>query len=293
MTAASLDDALREATATLRASGVEYPAREARLLAELVVGRDDPRTLSSAEGRHLATLVARRARREPFAQIAGVREFWSLDFEVTMDTLIPRPDSETLIECCLDRFGRRPPARILDLGTGSGCLIVTLLVTWTGSSGIGVDVSERTCAVAARNVLRHGVGDRAWIVCGDWAGALDSTFDLVVANPPYVPGHDLAGLDPEVALHEPRLAIDGGVDGYACYRRIVPRLPTLLSRHGMAVIEHGPDQRDGLSGLASDHGLDVAGTADDLGGRHRVLFLAHREPWRKSLESADGLVTVR
>ena len=276
----------------LRVAGVENPAREARLLAELVVGCDGPRTLSPGEDRHLAILVARRARREPFAQIAGVREFWSLDFEVTMDTLIPRPDSETLIECCLDRFGHRPPPRILDLGTGSGCLIVTLLVTWTGSTGIGVDVSERACAVAARNVRRHGVGDRAWIMCGDWAGALDSTFDLVVANPPYVPGHDLAGLDPEVALHEPGLAIDGGADGYACHRRIVPQLPTLLSRHGAAVIEHGPDQRDGLASLAGDHGLEVAGMADDYGGRHRVLLLAHREPWRNSLESAAGLVTV-
>lgn len=278
MTAASLDDALRGATAKLRTAGVENPAREARLLAELVVGCDDPRALSPGADRHLATLVARRARREPFARIAGVREFWSLDFEVTEDTLIPRPDSETLIECCLDRLEHRPPARILDLGTGSGCLVVTLLVTWTGSSGIGVDVSERACAVAARNVRRHGVGDRAWIMCGDWAAALDSTFDLVVANPPYVPSSDLAGLDPEVALHEPDLAIDGGADGYACYRRIVPRLARLLSRDGMAVIEHGPDQRDGLVVLAGDNGLDVAGTADDYGGRHRVLLLAHREP---------------
>lgn len=276
MAAAGLDDVLRGATAKLRAAGVENPAREARLLAELVAGRDDPRTMSLRQNRRLATLVARRAQREPFAQIAGVREFWSLDFEVTADTLIPRPDSETLIECCLDRFGRHPPARILDLGTGSGCLVVTLLVVWTGSSGIGVDVSERACAVAARNVRRHGVGDRAWIMCGDWAGALDSTFDLVVANPPYVPSRDLAGLDPEVALHEPGVAIDGGADGYACFRRIVPRLATLLSRDGMAVVEHGPDQRDGLAILAGDHGLDVAGAVDDYGGRHRVLLLAHR-----------------
>lgn len=276
MAAAGLDDVLRGATAKLRAAGVENPAREARLLAELVAGCDDPRTISLTQDRRLATLVARRAQREPFAQIAGVREFWSLDFEVTADTLIPRPDSETLIECCLDRFGHRPPARILDLGTGSGCLVVTLLVTWTGSSGIGVDVSERACAVAARNVRRHGVGDRAWIMCGDWAGALDSTFDLVVANPPYVPSRDLAGLDPEVALHEPGVAIDGGADGYACHRRIVPRLATLLSRDGMAVVEHGPDQRDGLASLAGDHGLDVAGAVDDYGGRHRVLLLAHR-----------------
>ena len=278
MAAAGFDDALRGAAAKLRSAGVENPVREARLLAELVVGCDDPRTLSPGEHRHLDTLVARRARREPFARIAGVREFWSLDFEVTADTLIPRPDSETLIESCLDRFGPHPPSRILDLGTGSGCLIVTLLVTWTGSTGIGVDVSERACAVAARNLRRHGVGDRAWIMCGDWAGALDSTFDLVVANPPYVSSPDLAGLDPEVALHEPRLAIDGGADGYACYRRIVPRLSALLSRDGMAVVEHAPDQRDGLSGLASDHGLEVAGTADDYGGRHRALLLAHHRP---------------
>ncbi|MCE2520548.1 MAG: peptide chain release factor N(5)-glutamine methyltransferase [Alphaproteobacteria bacterium] len=275
---ASLDDVLRGATAKLRAAGVENPAREARLLAELVVCRDDPRTLSAGETRHLATFVDRRTRREPFAQIAGVREFWSLDFEVTQDTLIPRPDSETLIECCLDRFEHHPPARILDLGTGSGCLVVTLLVTWTGSTGIGVDVSERACAVAARNARRHGVGDRAWVMCGDWAAALDSTFDLVVVNPPYVPSDELAGLDPEVALHEPGVAIDGGEDGYACYRRIVPRLATLLSNDGKAVVEHGPDQRDGLAVLGGDSGLCVVGEVDDCGGRHRVLVLAHRGP---------------
>ena len=278
MTAASLDDALRGATAKLRTAGVENPAREARLLAGLAVGCDESQTLSPGEIRHLATLVARRARREPFAQIAGSREFWSLDFDVTADTLTPRPDSETLIECCLDLLEHQPPARFLDLGTGSGCLLVTLLVTWTGSTGLGVDVSERACAVAARNVRRHGVGDRAWIMCGDWAAALDSTFDLVVANPPYVPSDDMAGLDPEVALHEPGVAIDGGVDGYACHRRIVPRLATLLSRGGIAVVEHGPEQRVGLAALAGDSGLDVVGEVDDYGGRHRVLVLARRDP---------------
>lgn len=278
MSEASLEDALRGATARLRTAGVEHPAREARLLAGLAFGCDEPQSLSPGENHRLATLVARRARREPFAQIAGCREFWSLDFEVTADTLTPRPDSETLIEFCLGRFAHHPPARILDLGTGTGCLLVTLLVTWTGSTGLGVDISERACAVAARNARRHGVGDRAWIMCGDWAAALDSTFDLVVANPPYVSGDDMAGLDPEVALHEPGVAFEGGVDGYDCYRRIVPRLATLLTRDGVAVIEHGPDQRQGLAVLAGDSGLDVVAALDDYGGRHRVLVLAHRNP---------------
>ena len=162
MVATCLEDALRGATAKLRSAGVENPAREARLLAGLAADCDEPQVLSPGEKGRLATLVARRARREPFAQIAGFREFWSLDFEVTADTLIPRPDSETLIECCLDRLEHHPPARILDLGTGTGCLLVTLLVTWTASTGLGVDVSEQACAVAARNVRRHGIGERAW-----------------------------------------------------------------------------------------------------------------------------------
>ncbi len=276
MPATDLDDALLRAAAALRAAGVDNPVREARLLARLAVGCDGLRSLSPRQERHLAALVARRARREPFAHIAGVREFWSLDFEVTGDTLIPRPDSETLIECCLDRLRRHPPERILDLGTGSGCLLVTLLVIWTASTGIGVDISEPACAVAARNVRRHGVGDRAWIMCADWAGALDSTFDLVVANPPYVPSRAMTGLDPEVAIHEPGVAIDGGADGYDCYRRIVPRLAALLSRDGLAAVEHGPDQRDVVAALAGDNGLDVAGMVNDYGRRHRVLLLAHR-----------------
>ena len=164
------------------------------------------------------------------------------------------------------------------LAPETGCLLVTLLVTWTASTGLGVDVSERACAVAARNVRRHGVGERAWIMCGDWAAALEATFDLVVANPPYVPSDDLAGLDPEITLHEPAVALDGGVDGYACYRRIVPHLATLLSRDGVAVVEHGPDQRDGLAVLAGNSGLDVVAALDDYGRRHRVLVLAHRDP---------------
>ncbi len=276
MEAARIEDALRGATAQLRTAGVENPAREARLLAELVAGCADPPDLSPGESRHLATLVARRMRREPFAQIAGLREFWSLDFEVTKDTLIPRPDSETLIECCLDLLGHRPPACILDLGTGSGCLLVTLLVTWTASTGVGVDSSLRACAVAARNVRRHGVDERGLVVCADWAAALGSTFDLVIANPPYVQKSDMAGLDPEVALHEPRIAIDGGADGFDCHRRIVPRLATLVSKDGVAIIEHGPDQRERLAVLAGASGLDVVGAVDDYGGRQRVLVLAPR-----------------
>ena len=278
MPATGLDDALARAAAALCAAGVDSPAREARLLVRLVVGCDGVRSLSAGEDRHLATLVARRAQREPFAHIAGAREFWSLDFEVTGDTLIPRPDSEMLIECCLDRFGCHPPRRVLDLGTGSGCLLVTLLVTWPESTGIGVDISEPACAVAVRNVRRHGVGDRAWIMCGDWAGALESTFDLVVANPPYVPSREIIRLEPEITIHEPGVAIDGGADGYDCYREIVPRLPRLLSRDGLVVVEHGPDQRDVVATLAGENGLAVAGMVDDYGHRHRVLLLSHRQP---------------
>lgn len=278
METVSVEDAIRHTSATLRSAGIEGATNEARLLVAHTLECDSAslhagagNLLSVDQRRRLDGLVLHRARRAPLAQVTGIREFWSRDFEVTVDTLTPRPDSETLIQCCLDRFGSRGPASILDLGTGSGCLLVTLLAIWKRSQGLGVDLSEHALAVAARNARRHGVGERAAFICGDWDAAVAGRFDLVVSNPPYVRTGEIGALDPEVALHEPGIAIDGGPDGLDCYRRIVPGLARHLSPGGVVVLEHGPNQGSHIVSLASPCGLGMVVSARDLAGRRRVL----------------------
>ena len=277
----ALDEAIAEAAVMLRSAGIEGAAREARLLAAHALESDGAGflaggRLSPVQSDRFLGLVRHRARRAPFAQVTGVREFWSLEFEVTSDTLTPRPDSETLIQCCLERFGTEGPARILDLGTGTGCLLVTLLAIWPRCRGLGVDVSARALEVAARNARRHAVSARASFIRGDWQAAVAGRFDLVVSNPPYVRTGEIAALEPEIALHEPTVALDGGDDGLDCFRRIVPGLAACLGADGVAVLEHGAGQGPRLERLAASCGLRVAETARDLSGQLRAAVLARR-----------------
>ena len=177
----------------------------------------------------LAPLVARREAHEPLALIVGHREFWSLEFAVSPATLIPRPESETLIEAAVAAFANRePPRLVLDLGTGTGCLLLAALSEFPAAFGIGVDRSAEAAALAARNAAALHLADRALFVCGDWADALSTRFDLVLGNPPYIPTEDLGSLMPDVARYEPRTALDGGPDGLAAYRRLIPGLPRML-----------------------------------------------------------------
>ncbi len=276
MEPAALEDALGDAAATLRSAGIEGARSEARLLVAHALAGASPEAWDGRTLRRFEGLVRHRARRAPLAQVTGVREFWSLDFRVTADTLTPRPESETLIECGLARLAG--PRRILDLGTGSGCLLVTFLVAWPRACGVGVDVSGRALAVAAQNAARHRVSGRAAFVRGDWGAAFGGRFDLVVSNPPYVAAGEIAGLEPEVAVHEPRVAIDGGADGLDGFRRILPGLARLLAPRGLALLEHGPGQAQPLGALAAAAGLAVTGSVRDLAGRRRVLVLAQGGP---------------
>jgi release factor glutamine methyltransferase len=223
-------------------------------------------------------LVARRAAREPLALILGRREFWSLEFAVSSATLIPRPDSETLIEAALAAFAdRAPPRRVLDLGTGTGCLLLAALSEFRGAIGVGVDRSAAAAALAARNAASLGMADRATFVCGDWASALDGRFDLVVCNPPYIPSSDLRDLMPEVARYEPHSALDGGADGLAAYRRLLPELHRLLTPNGFAALELGAGQGETVAGLARDAGFSAT-MRKDLSGIVRVLGLHPAPP---------------
>ena len=200
----------------------------------------------------LAPLVARRAAHEPLALILGRREFWSLEFAVSPATLIPRPESETLIEAAVAAFAHcAPPRLLLDLGTGTGCLLLAALSEFPAALGVGVDCSAEAAALAAGNAVALHLADRALFVCGDWADPLDAQFDLVLCNPPYVRTADLDGLMPEVARHEPRTALDGGPDGFAAWRRLLPALPRLLAPEGVAVLEIGAGQAETADGVGA------------------------------------------
>jgi release factor glutamine methyltransferase len=223
-------------------------------------------------------LLDRRTAHEPLALILGHREFWSMDFRVSPDTLIPRPESETLIEAAVEAFAGRPsPGLVLDLGTGTGCLLLASLSEFPAAFGIGVDHSAAAAAMAARNAANLGMAKRAAFVCADWASPLQARFDLILSNPPYIATSDLVGLMPEVARYEPRSALDGGPDGFAAYRSVLPELPRLLNPEGVAVLELGAGQARTLSELAVDTGL-ASELRHDLTGTPRAIVLRRALP---------------
>jgi release factor glutamine methyltransferase len=235
-------------------------SREAMLLGQL--DREVPTSF--------ADLVDRRARREPIAYITGVRDFWTLSLAVTPDVLIPRPDSETLIEAAIVSFAGRAPASILDLGTGSGALLLAALTVWDKAKGLGVDASSAALRVAADNASRLGLADRASFRLGNWGDGLIRQFDLILCNPPYV--ETGAQLTEDVSGHEPASALFAGVDGLDDYRRLLPQLPGLLAGCGIVALEIGSGQAAAVSALAAASGLH-AHCFDDLGGRNRCLVL--------------------
>lgn len=217
-----------------------------------------------------AALVARRALAEPVAYITGRREFWSLDLAVNPDVLIPRPDSETLIEAAIAHFGDNAPLDILDLGTGSGPLLLAALSRWPQATGLGVDRSFAAIQVARGNAQRLGFGARADFCIGDWATALDGRFDLVLANPPYVAlAADLAA---DVRDYEPASALFAGADGLSEYARLIPQLPRILRKGGCAQVEIGATQADAVMAMARGQALNAVVVAD-LAGRPRCVTM--------------------
>lgn len=215
--------------------------------------------------------LARRLHHEPVAYITGHKSFWTLDLAVTPDVLIPRPDSETLIEAAIAHFCDRAPSTILDLGTGSGALLLAALDHWPDAQGVGVDRSPAALAVAAGNAERLGLSARARFVLGEWADSIHATFDLVLCNPPYVESD--AELPPQVVKHEPAEALFAGPDGLDDYRRIVPQLGRLLAPGAVACLEIGSDQADTVMALGRTRGL-AASARKDLGGRDRCIVLS-------------------
>lgn len=261
------------AEAAARLSG-DTPRLDAELLLAHLLGVDRGTLLlrrldEEIDAAAFEALIARRIAGEPVAYITGEREFWSLPFRVTSDVLIPRPDSETIIEAALEAAG--PAPRVLDLGTGSGCLLLAVLSERPGGWGVGVDRSEAAAQVAAGNARRLGLADRTAFLVGDWAAAIDSRFDIVLSNPPYI-GDD-EPLPRDVAAFEPGSALFAGPDGLDDYRRIVPRLPKLLAENGRAHLEIGSTQADLVVALGREAGLS-ADVRLDLARRPRCVTLS-------------------
>lgn len=261
------------AAATALAATSDTPRLDAELLMAHALGTpretlllrhlDDPAPAS------FAPLLARRLAQEPVAYITGTRAFWTLDLEVGPGVLIPRPDSETLIEAAIAHFSDNAPATMLDLGTGPGTLLLAALSEWPGATGVGVDASDIALDYARRNAARLGMAARATFRHGDWATGIAGRFDLILANPPYIGATE--ALPADVRDYEPASALFAGADGLDAYRAIIPDLPRLIAPGGIALLEIGATQGGPVSALVQEAGLDVA-VRHDLAGRARAVL---------------------
>jgi release factor glutamine methyltransferase len=270
-------EAVARGATRLAEAGVEQPRREARRLAGHLLGLQPgvaPNPNQPIDPASYNALIARRAAREPYAFITGRQGFWTLDLATAPSTLIPRPDSETLIEAALKLFPDRAAIRtILDLGTGTGCLLLAALTEFPAAFGIGIDLSPEAAALAAANAAAHGLSARAAVLASNWADPLAARVDLVLSNPPYIRTADLPLLMPEVGRHEPARALDGGADGLSAYRALAQALPRLLNPGGAAILELGLGQADQVRNLAIAAGLHHLRTDSDLAGIPRAAIL--------------------
>jgi release factor glutamine methyltransferase len=277
----TIRDLVRAARARLVSAGVESheAALDAELLAREVLGWDRARFIAGEFDvppdpfhQPFAALVARRAGREPISGILGRREFWGLEFEVTPDVLAPRPETELIVEEALARMAGVAHPLVADVGTGSGCLAVTLARELPRSTLVATDISTAALAVARRNAARHGVLDRVDCRQASLLDGVDSPLDLVVSNPPYIPTPDLAGLPPEVRDHEPRQALDGGPDGLEIVRALMRQASTALAPGAWLIVEFGYGQEAGVRGAVAAAGLDLAAVRADLQGIPRTVI---------------------
>ena len=284
--ARTLDAARRALAEKFAAAGLDSPQLDARILVGHALGLDHAallaaaeRVLSADEDSAIAVLVERRLAHEPVARIVGTKEFWSLDLRIDDATLVPRPETETVVEAALaaiDRRGARARARalrIVDLGTGSGAILLALLSELKNAHGIGSDINPRALAVARDNAVRLGQSNVAFVAC-NLAAALRGPFDLIVANPPYIASSDIATLAPEVRLFDPRLALDGGADGLNFYRAIAAAAAELLTPDGAVVVEIGAGQAEPVATIFAAAGLVPSPPRPDLHGVPRALIAA-------------------
>jgi release factor glutamine methyltransferase len=275
----AIREALRKGAQLLRAAGIESARLDARVLLARALGIEPDALLTcESAGREglgeFEALIFRRAMREPLAYITGTKEFWSLAFHVGTGVLIPRPETETLIEEALRAHPeRQAPLEVLDLGTGSGCLLIAFLVNYGRARGVGLDASEAALAYARRNACRHGVIERCSFLNGDWPAAGEATFDVIFANVPYLSRSEVDESAPEIREHEPEAAVSAGNDGLAAMRALAPVLARQLRKSGLAFVEIGAGQAVAVTRILGYCGLDVGHIASDLSGVPRCLVV--------------------
>ncbi|MBR1123891.1 peptide chain release factor N(5)-glutamine methyltransferase [Bradyrhizobium lablabi] len=279
----SIDVARRALAARFKSSGIDSAELDARLLIGAALNLDltgmiteAARTLTSEEAIRLEAFASRRLAGEPVARILGMKEFWGLPLNLSPATLVPRPDTETVVELALEmlRAGGASdrPLRIADLGTGTGAILLALLSELSGASGIGTDINAEALRTAAHNAARLGLSGRATFIQCDYASALSGPFDLIVSNPPYIRSADIADLASEVRDHDPHLALDGGTDGLDAYRALIAQGACLLGPGAALVVEAGQGQAGEIEALMTAAGLTLAGPPRaDLAGIARAV----------------------
>jgi release factor glutamine methyltransferase len=276
----TLREVAAQVAARLAAAGIEEARSEAWLLLAAATGRERAALmaggsdrLSDAQRARLDALVRRRSAREPVAYVLGEKEFWSLRFEVGPAVLIPRPETETVVEAVLAQLPDRDrPLRLLDLGVGSGCLLLALLSELPRANGLGIDDSSAALAIARRNAERHGLGARASFRQGRWGEGVAGPVDVIVSNPPYVAQREWDGLQPEIREFEPQAALVAGPDGLAAYRAMAADCARLLAQGGLCALEVGSGQSDAVAALLAAQDLTVMERRRDLAGIERCLI---------------------
>ncbi|GAA0217541.1 release factor glutamine methyltransferase [Brevundimonas nasdae] len=277
--AATLLTVWKSAQARLKAGRIDSPAIDARLLLEAAADASrmdiltDPyRIVTPQQQAAYETMVERRLKREPVSRIIGKKGFWKIILNVTPDVLSPRPDTETIMDIAMLAFTPQERFTAIDLGTGSGAILLALLTERTGATGVGTDISSEALAVAKENAANLDLNDRATFLRTEWAAGFgDASFDLVMSNPPYIPTDHIAGLDPEVRDHDPHLALDGGPDGLQAYRDLAPEIKRILKPLGVFAVEIGWDQGPQVKELFEAVGFTDVKIIKDLGERDRVV----------------------
>lgn len=277
--AATLLTVWKDAQAKLKAGRIDSPAIDARLLLEAAADASrmdiltDPyRIVTPQQQAAYETMVERRLKREPVSRIIGKKGFWKIILNVTPDVLSPRPDTETIMDIAMLAFTPQERFTAIDLGTGSGAILLALLTERTGATGVGTDISSEALAVAKENAANLDLNDRATFLRTEWAAGFgDASFDLVMSNPPYIPTDHIASLDPEVRDHDPHLALDGGPDGLQAYRDLAPEIKRILKPLGVFAVEIGWDQGPQVKELFEAVGFTDVKIIKDLGDRDRVV----------------------
>lgn len=275
----TLSGELRRAAECLREAGVPDAMVDARILAAAAFGlsREDMllephRPVDIKAQARFRCMIDQRCDRAPVARIIGVREFRSLDFRLGAETLEPRPDSETVVEMAVS-YGRVMPGavRILDLGTGTGCLLLSVINELPNATGVGSDIAPGAVETASQNAASLGLADRVRFVRADWTDGIDGPFDVILSNPPYISTAEIAELSPEVAMYDPSSALDGGDDGLEAYRALARQVRDVMSPRGVVVLEIGAGQKEDVTGIFEARGFELVGTRTDLGGHVRAL----------------------